>query len=150
MRPAAVSCLLAVLIVTSTAAVAAESVWKRRAQRSEPTASGPPPAGEYKCFLIGMGGSIVTPYGASATTTPMPSAINRVTLDGKGSYKHASGSGRYRYEQDGAMIFASGPLQGWTSRSETDGAKQWLRFAAKVGASLAATSSIGDHICSVE
>ena len=146
------SAFAGILLGAVCAAHAEGSVWsKRRMNRDAPTAVISPVAGEYTCFLIAMGASIVTPYGASTSTTPMPSAIDRLQLDGNGTYKHPSGKGRYTYEDaNGRVIFASGPLRGWTTRSETDGAKRWLRFAAKLGASLAPTSRIGDHICSLE
>jgi hypothetical protein len=152
-RCRSVTLLLAGVLLGAACAVhAEESVWsKRRVNRDTPTPAISPIAGEYKCFTIAMGAGMVTPYGASPSTTPMPSAIDRLELDGTGNYRHPSGKGRYTYEHaNGNMIFASGPLKGWTTRSETDGAKPWLRFAAKLGASLAPTSRLGDHICSLQ
>jgi hypothetical protein len=116
----------------------------------KPTPAAFPPAGEYKCYVLAMGGSIATPYGAAPMVTPMPSAVNQIRLDGKNGYKHASGSGKYRYDAStGRVMIESGPFTGWTIRSETDGKAQWLRFAEKKGAMLAPTSRIGDHICSI-
>jgi len=127
---------------------------RRRSRVSGPTGKATcrpyPPAGEYKCYVLAMGGSIATPYGAAPMVTPMPSAIDHLRLDGKNGYKHASGNGKYRYDSNsGNLIVESGPFTGWTIRSETDGKSQWLRFAAKKGATLAPTSRIGDHICSI-
>jgi hypothetical protein len=98
--------------------------------------------------MLGAGGAVVTPYGAAPAVTPMPSAIQRVHLDGKGAYTHASGNGRYSWDApSGRITVASGPFAGWSIRSESDGRDRWLRFAAQKGAQLAPTSRLGDHIC---
>jgi hypothetical protein len=131
---------LAILALVPAVAIAAP----------KPPAAAHPPAGEYKCYVLAMGGSIATPYGAAPMVTPMPSAIDHLRLDGKNGYKHASGNGKYRYDPStGHLIVESGPFAGWAIRSETDGKTQWLRFAAKKGAPLEPTSRIGDHICSI-
>jgi hypothetical protein len=80
----------------------------------------------------------------------MPSGIVRLQLDGRGSYRHASGGGRYRYDQaSGSVIIEDGPFGGWAVRSESDGRGRWLRFAAQKDAELAPTSRLGDHICTL-
>ena len=107
-----------------------------------------PVAGEYSCYMLAMGGSIMTPYGAAPTVTPMPSGINRVQLEEGGRYRHASGKGRFRYEPaTGRVIFESGPLEGFTTRSEVNAERRWLRFAAQKGGDLAMKSRLGEHIC---
>jgi hypothetical protein len=138
------------VLAAAAAAHAEESVWtsKRKNRNSGPPVAVAPSAGEYNCHTLAMGGSIATPYGAVPTVTPMPSAIVSLRLDGKSTYRHSSGSGRYRYEAaSGRLIVESGPFEGWTVRSESDGQSRWLRFAAKKGAELAPTSRLGDHIC---
>ncbi len=145
---------LGICVVLASAAAmphAEESVWtsKRKNKNSAPVAV-LPSAGEYSCHTLAVGGTIATPYGAMPTVTPMPSAIVRLELDGKSTYRHSSGKGRYRYDAaTGKMIVESGPFEGWTVRSESDGQTRWLRFAAKKGAELAPTSRLGDHICSL-
>jgi hypothetical protein len=111
-------------------------------------AAATPIAGEYSCYILALGGSIMTPYGSAPTVTPMPSGINRVWLEEGGRYRHASGAGRYRYDSaNGRVIFESGPLEGFTTRSEADGERRWLRFAAQKGGDLAPKSRLGEHIC---
>lgn len=113
-----------------------------------PTPSVPPAAGEYKCHTLAIGGTISTPYGAAPTVTVMPSGIVSLQLDGQNIYTHSSGSGRYHYDSEsGALVLESGPFQGWSSRSETDGEDRWLRLAATKNATLAPTSRLGDHMC---
>ena len=121
---------------------------KRPPDSERPTASAPPVAGEYACHVLAMGGSIATPYGAAPTLTVMPSVIVSLGLDEAGNYSHSSGSGRFHYDKTtGKVSFESGPFQGWSSRSETDGKLPWLRFGATMDAALAPTSRLGDHIC---
>lgn len=107
-----------------------------------------PLVGEYSCYILALGGSIMTPYGAAPTVTPMPSGIDRVQLEEGGRYRHASGAGRYRFEAStGHVIFESGPLEGFTTRSEANAQRRWLRFAAGKGKALAPKSRLGEHIC---
>jgi len=111
-------------------------------------AAAAPKVGVYSCHMLATGGSIMTPYGAAPTVTPMPSGINRLSLDDSAHYRHNSGEGRYRYDsRTSHVIFETGPLEGFTVRSEMSEEQQWLRFAPKKGASLSAASRLGDHIC---
>jgi hypothetical protein len=110
----------------------------------------PPQAGRYNCHMLGSGGMIVTPYGGAPSVIPLPSALVRIELDGSGGYAHASGGGRYRYDQaSGRLVVESGPFTGWAIRSESNGKGRWLRFASTKGAGLAPTSRLGDHICTL-
>jgi len=117
-------------------------------KRTAAPAAAAPKVGVYSCHMLAIGGSIMTPYGAAPTVMPMPSGINRLSLDGGSHYRHDSGEGRYRYDsRTSRVIFESGPLEGFTVRSEMNDEQQWLRFASKKGASLSAASRLGDHIC---
>jgi hypothetical protein len=139
-----------ILGATATVAHAQDSVWTSKRRPNATPAAVQPLAGEYNCHMLAAGGVISTPYGAAPTVTAMPSAIVRLQLDGRSTYQHASGDGRYRYDQaSGRVIVESGPFAGWTVRSESDGRGRWLRFAAEKDAELAPTSRLGDHICSL-
>jgi hypothetical protein len=121
-----------------------------RKQSALPVAAAPA-VGEYSCHVLAIGGSIMTPYGAAPTVTPMPSGIARVWLDEGGHYRQGSGQGRYRYEvADSRVVFESGPLAGFVSRSEANGERHWIRFAARKGAEPAPKSRLGEHICKLK
>lgn len=95
--------------------------------RQLPTAT-PPVAGEYACQVLANGSTSAAP-----TSMEMPSALDRLELDDGGSYRHSSGTGRFHYEAvSGKIVFESGPFQGWSVRSETNGETRWLRFGAAV------------------
>jgi hypothetical protein len=120
---------------------------RARNQSALPVAA-PPAVGEYSCHVLAVGGSIMTPYGAAPTVTPMPSGIVRVWLDEDGHYRQGSGQGRYRYQvADSRVVFESGPLAGFVSRSEANGERHWIRFAARKGGEPAPKSRLGEHIC---
>src|SRR5687768_363789 len=117
MRSYVPACALALLLVLQAMPVSG---------RQLPTAT-PPVAGEYVCKVLANGGTSAAP-----TNMEMPSVLGGLELDDGGGYRHASGGGRFHYEASGKIVFESGPFQGWSVRSETNGMARWLKFGAAV------------------